>query len=117
MERIDFGYSLKNIPVGDEKTFCMTLFNASEKTQESMKWKVLKTFNPENFGGKKQTFGFPTTAAAPDPKPECPSYKPMKDFKEGMLDLVSTIEFNTNTNELQKKLKKDMQEIKKDKHL
>ena len=65
----------------------------------------------------KKTFGFPTTEKAPIPKPDCPGSKPLIEFQKGMIELISSIEFNKKTNEHQEKLKQDIAKIKGEKRV
>ena len=50
MEQINLGYSLKDIPLPDDKTQIQILIQSWEVTDKAMRWKILKTFNPEAFG-------------------------------------------------------------------
>ena len=115
MEQVNLGYSLKDIPLSDDKTHLQILIQSWEKTFKAMKWKVLKTFNPEAFkNDKKEKFGFPTTRPAPIPKPDCPASKPMLNFQRGMVELIKNVEFNKQSNEHQERLKKDISKISKE---
>ena len=118
MEQVNLGYSLKDIPVPDDKTHLQILIQSWEPTNKAMKWKILKTFNPEAFGNdKKEKFGFPTTRPAPIPKPDCPAAKPFLAFQRGMVELIRSVEFNKQSNEHQEKLKKDILKISKEKRM
>ena len=54
MEQINLGYSLKDIPLPDDKTQIQILIQSWEVTDKAMRWKILKTFNPEAFGNEKK---------------------------------------------------------------
>ena len=118
MEQINLGYSLKDIPLPDDKTQIQILIQSWEVTDKAMRWKILKTFNPEAFGNeKKEKFGFPTARPAPIPKPDCPASKPMLAFQRGMVELIKSVEFSKQSNEHQEKLKKDIAKISKEKRM
>ena len=118
MEQIDFGYSLKDIPVTDDKVYVQKVISKWEITDKAMKWKVCRLFGKKtNKWGKKEKFGFPTTAPAPIPRPDCPAAKPLKEFQKGMVDLIRDIEFNKQTNKHQDKLKGDIAKIKSEKRI
>ena len=115
MEQINLGYSLKDIPVSDDKTYLQILIQSWEATDKTMRWKILKFFHPEAFrNSNKNTYGFRTTAKAPKAKPDCPSFKPYKEFQMGMLDLISSVKFNKRSNEHLERMKKDVAKICKE---
>ena len=117
MEQISLGYSLKDIPVPEDKVVLEKVISSWEVTGKKMKWKVNRIFNPKARGTAKKTFGFPTTEKAPIPKPDCPGSKPLIEFQKGMIELISSIEFNKKTNEHQEKLKQDIAKIKGEKRV
>ena len=60
---------------------------------------------------RKETWGFPTQNSAPGPFPL------LDKFKERFANLINSIEFKPNTNEFQKKIRKDISRIDKNKNL
>ena len=71
MDQINLGYSLKDIPLPDDKTFLQILIQAWEITDKAMRWRILKFFHPEVFQNSgKENFGFKTSKPAPIPKPD-----------------------------------------------
>ena len=118
MDQINLGYSLKDIPLADDKTFLQILIQSWEKTDKAMRWKILKTFHPEAFQNSgKENYGFKTTKPAPTPKTDCPSYKPLREFQQGMVELIKSIKFNNNSNEHLERMKKDIAKISKEKRV
>ena len=106
MDQINFGYSLKDIPLPDDKTFLQILIQAYEVTDKAMRWKILKFFHPEVFQNSgKENFGFKTSKPAPIPRPDCPSHQPLRDFQKGMEELIKDVKFNNHSNEHQEKMK------------
>ena len=96
-------------------TTLLILIQSWEATDKTMRWKILKFFHPEAFrNSNKNTYGFRTTAKAPKAKPDCPSYKPYKEFQLGMLDLISNVKFNKRSNEHLERMKRDVAKISKE---
>ena len=106
MDQVDFGYSLKNIPIPEKKVYLEMLIDSSEKVLRTMRWKAYHFFNPSQTKSKaKETYGFNSTK----PSPNLPE---LKDFQDGLLKIIENIKFNKNTNEFQNTLKKDSMDIK-----
>ena len=94
------------------------LISSSDRILEAMKWKILHHFNPPKAGKNiKETFGFTTMKAAPRPPPDCIAAKPFKDFEDGLLDIIQSIEFRQTTNQFQKKLNEEIHKIRQDKNV
>ena len=92
MEQVNFGYSLKNIPIPEQKVYLQMLINSTEKVIKTFRWKAFHFLNPKTYTDKKETFGFTSTKPAPI-LPE------LKEFEDEMLKLIKNVEFNSNTNE------------------
>ena len=104
--------------MADDKTYVQKVIAKWELTNTAMKWRVCRRFGKKaNKQGKKETYGFPTCAIAPTPKPDCPAAKPLKEFQKGMIELIRDIEFNKQTNKHQDKLRKDVAKIKSEKRV
>ena len=118
MEQIQLGYSLKDIPVAEDKVYLEKVISSWDVTDKQMKWKVHRINNPTRVAKtSKNTFGFPTAEAPPTLKPDLPTTKALKEFQAGMIDLIKGIEFNNNTNEHQVKLKQDISKIRSEKRV
>ena len=70
-----------------------------------MRWKLFAIQNP-NTMKQKQTYGFNTSNSPPP-------MKELKLFEEDMFEMIKKIEFRTVRNDFQKKLKQDINVIKK----
>jgi hypothetical protein len=105
MEQVNFGYSLKNTPIPDEKTYRMMLISSLEKGLKNMQWAAFFFLNPDKSGRTRNTFGLPSSKPAPN-LPE------LQEFKAGLLDIAKNVEFNKKTNPLQQKMKSDIKTIK-----
>ena len=115
MEQVNFGYSFKDIPLPDDKTYLQILIESWEKSDKQMRWRIFKVLHPEAFKNNgKNNFGFRTSAKAPKPKPDCPSYKPFMEFTKGMLDLIQNVKFNKKSNAHLERLKADIAKISKE---
>ena len=64
MERVNLGYSIKNIPLANEHSYKLQLIEKIEAVIKKMRWKVIlyKAQNEnENKDMKRETFGLKTT--------------------------------------------------------
>ena len=104
MEQVNFGYSLKNIPIPEEKVYLQMLVNSTEKVMRSIRWKVLHFLNPQK-PSKKETFGFNSTKPAP-------SVPELKEFENALAEIIKEVKFTKETNDFQNKIKKDCKDIK-----
>ena len=113
MERINFGYSVKNIPTPDERTYKLQLIEKTEAVIKRMRWKAI-FHNPEiqqdpQFDDEsecKENYGL-KTARCP------PQVVALKRIEEDLLNLASTITFRRTTSDFQKKVSKDMNDLRK----
>ena len=118
MEQIQLGYSLKDIPVPEDKVYLEKVIASWGKTDKKMKWKVHRINNPTRTAREsKNTYGFPTVEAPPTLKADLPTTKKLKEFQDGMIDLIREIKFNSNTNQHQVKLKQDISKIRSEKRV
>ena len=59
MELKNFGYSLKNIPLPNKKTYTKLMIEKTQSFLKRLRWKAFFFDNPsENSGDKKQNFRF-----------------------------------------------------------
>ena len=108
MDKLNIGYSLKNIPTFHKKSVIEAkLVESAEDLFRRMRWKLFHYENP-NLKDKKETFGFKTTQPAPaSPK--------LQDFEDDLLKILAGIEYKNSSNELQKQMKEDIKVIKSSK--
>ena len=85
MERVNFGYSLKNIVEPSPKVYHQMMINSCEKTLNRMRWKAFFYLNPDKSSSMKENFGLPTSKPAP-------KIEELDEFREGMLNLLKTTE-------------------------
>jgi hypothetical protein len=107
MERVNIGYSTKNIPIPARKDYLKCLIAKTEKFLRSVRWRSFFFLHPEVTPEQKETYGFRSTKSPP-PIPE------LKEFEDGMLNLVQNIEFTNVDKQFQKKISSDTKKIKED---
>ncbi len=109
-EKINLGYSTKNIPLPSEKDYLKCLISKAETFMRNIRWRTFFFLNPDITSESKETYGFKSTKSPPF-IPE------LKEFEDGMLNLVQNIEFNHSKSQFQKNLSEDVNKIKKDNKL
>lgn len=107
----DFEYSTKNIPLASKGTFLQRLIEKTESLIQRMRWKAFFFLNTNTDDT--------TTKYAFKSKCSPPHVKELDEFEDSMLDIIQRIQFKTNhhPNRLQRKLRKDVKEIRNDKHI
>ena len=103
-DKHNFNYSMKNIPLINEKDYKPLLLDSISKFMTNLQWKANIFLHPEGFRNKKESYGF-RTIRAPDPVPE------LQWLKDKMYDLAKNLEFRPYSNEFLKKLDKDIKEM------
>ena len=76
MDRQNFDYSMKNVPIPSEKQFELEFLNSIHIFSKKSKWRALKHLHPEFFQNKKETFSLKSTKKPPD-------IKELKPFHDG----------------------------------
>ena len=116
MNRVNFGYSLKNILPPSEKEYTNLLIVQTEKFMKRIRWKLYfyKLQSKNNKLGKgsgdySDKFGFKSMNTPPvdiDLKP----------FKDYLRRMVKNVKFrkSVNDSEIDKKMKQDVNRIKND---
>ncbi len=106
---MNFGYSVKNIPTPNQRTYKLQLCERIEDVIKRMRWKATffdpnapnaneELVTPENYGIKTN---------------RCPKQVPaMKRFEADLLNIAATLKFRRTTSDFQKKMKKDLQDIR-----
>jgi hypothetical protein len=109
-ESVNFGYSTKNIPIPKQKDYLKCLISKAEKFMRNIRWRTFFFLNPDIQAEDKETYGFNSTKSPP--------YIPeLKQFEDGMLDIVQNIEFLSTSKPFQNQLRKDRQNIRNDSNL
>lgn len=103
-------YSLKNIPTGNKNGYLIRLYDRANKFIENVRWRVFwycrKDKKKESDEPERSSFCFPTTRSAE----ANPLLKP---FEEGLFDLIGSVKFRDNTSQFQRRLRRDINSIKR----
>ena len=108
MERVNLGYSVKNIPTPSERTYKKQLVESIEAVIKRMRWKAI-FFDPERDAAEEtleiETYGLKTA--------RCPAQvNSMKKFEADLIHIADNITFRRGSNDLQKRMKKDMKDMR-----
>ena len=108
----DFEYSTKNISLATKNSFKQRLIEKTESLIQRMRWKAFFFQNPDTKVATKETYGFKS-------KRSLPHVKELDEFEGSMLGMIQCVQFKTNhhPNNLQRKLEKDLREIRADRHI
>ena len=109
MEAVNFGHSVKDIPIPSKKEYQKMMINSYENFIWPLRWKVFHFFNP-NSKSKKETYGFKSLKFPQQ-------FEELKDFEEEFRDLIVNIEFKDHKNAFQEKLAKEKEDIEKESKL
>ena len=106
MDPIDFGYSLKNVPLPSKNCYIYKLIDKTEKLIKRMRWKAYffdKDQNNENKNDDIHTI-FKSR--------KCPPKIPdLAEFEDEMINLIESIQFRTSSNEFLRTLELDRKRI------
>lgn len=105
MEQKKFDYSTKNIPIPSRRTYTLKLIKAVEQLIKRMRWRAFFHLNPEAKNDTKQTFGF-RSRLTPPIIPE------MEEFETSLGELIEELKFRPSYNRFQRKLTKDIADIR-----
>ena len=105
MEKINFGYSIKNIGIPQEKTCLLQLIEKIEMVIKRMRWVVLCNGKNETNSIKTEWYGLKSSKTPKQVKELIP-------FENDLITLVQNIGFRQTRNHFQKKIQKDIQLIK-----
>lgn len=110
MEQVNLGYSTKNIPIPSRGDYIRRLIEKTEKFLRSLRWRCFFYLNPDVRQSKKECYGFKSTKSPPQ-IPE------LKEFEDGMLDLVRNIRFRYTSNDFLRGISSDLSNIQQDNRL
>ena len=104
MDRINLGYSKKNILIPSRNDYLLQLTAKTEHFIKRMRWKVME-FEGQLNGEQKKTYGFKTRNTPPP-------QEGLKKFENDMADMIKNIEFKRYTNNFLETVKQDVHGIK-----
>ena len=96
MEKINFNYSLKNIPLPSKSSYQLKLIDKVESLIKRMRWKAYFFLSNtyDDSINKKANYGFKTR--------NCPGqYKELQDFEKDLQDMIKSIKFRKVKDEFQ----------------
>ena len=103
MEKINFNYSLKNIPLPSKSSYQLKLIDKVESLIKRMRWKahffLSNTYDDSN--NKKANYGFKTR----NYPGQC---KELQNFEKDLQDMIKSIKFRKVKDEFQAKMKDDI---------
>ena len=106
MERINFNYSLKNVPIPSKSFYQLKLIDKIESVIKRMQWKAHFFISGNVIGGDKESFGFKSK--------KCPAQiKELEAFKKDLLDIVKSIKFRNINNKFQNLMKTYTAKVKR----
>ena len=120
MDRANFHYSLKNIPLPTKSAYINALIPKVTSFIQRLRWRAFifleknkkkasrnsdEDTDDENEG-RKETFGFPTSKSAPP-------VRALSEFENDLYDLISNLQFRKEKSDFQYTLKKDADSIHK----
>ena len=107
MEKVNLGYSTKNIPFPSERNYRTKLIEQIEAFLKRMRWKAI-FYNIQNGEEQEkipQNYGLKTT--------KCPAQvKELIPFENDLFQLAKNVKFRRTNNEFQQKLKIDTRNIR-----
>ena len=103
MEKIEFGYSLKNIGLPSQSEYLSQLTFSTQKFVRNLRWRAKFHLDPSTKP-KKETYDFRSIRAAP-------KIKELEKLEDNLYDLVRNIKFRKYSNSFQRVLKSDKVKI------
>ena len=105
MEKINLGYSTKNIPIPSNKDHQRALIGSAYKHITAVRWRTFFFQNPNIPRNSKETYGFSSTKSAPV-IPE------LKQYEDGLLNIIRNTKYRQANDKFQNQLEKDKKDIK-----
>ena len=108
MEKFNFGYSVKNIPIPSEREYKVQLTEKIEAVIRRMRWKATFFDGTDENVPNQVTYGLKSSKTPP-------VVKELTAFEEDLWKLVTRLKFRRVNCEFQSKLKEDIKNTKKSK--
>ena len=105
MEKFNFGYSVKNIPIPSEHEYKIQLTEKIEAVIRRMQWKATFFNEDQEDGFDQRTYGLKSSRTPP-------VVKELMAFEEDLWKLVTRLRFRRVNCEFQNKLKEDIKGTK-----
>ena len=112
MEKVNFGYSLKNIPAPNERTYKLQLIEKIELFIKKLRWKAVFFINSSKETGESRASGSVYDLTSN----KCVrQLKELIPFEDDLVDLVKNIKFRKVRNDFQMKLREDLRKVRSSK--
>ena len=112
MEKVNFGYSLKNIPAPNERTYKLQLIEKIELFIKKLRWKAVFFINSSKETGESRASGSVYDLTSN----KCVrQLKELIPFEDDLVDLVKNIKFRKVRNDFQMKLCEDLGKVRSSK--
>ena len=106
MEKLSFNYSLKNIPLPDQRLYQLKLMEKIESALKRMRWKAHFFLSKENQQPETlKTYGFKL-------RNHPPRITLLKEFEKDLYAIVASIKYRNVNSSFREKLKSDISKIK-----
>ena len=108
LEKVNLGYSTKNIPLASNKSYKIKLIEKTEALIKRMRWKAiffLSSSEEEDEEEKPETYGLPT-------KKSPTQVRELVAFESDLLKMVKNIEFRNTSCEFQSRMKQDVRAMR-----
>ena len=105
MEKVNLGYSIKNIPIPTQKSDLLQLMEKIEMVIKRMRWKAIQFSNNEDNDSKTEWYGL-KLLRTPRPVEE------LTPFENQLISLVKNIKFRKVRNHFQDQLKQHLKRMK-----
>ena len=107
MEKANFKYSIKDIPIPSERAYFLQLMEKIEMFITRMRWKAIYCNNKANYNSSER-YGLKTL--------KCPKQvKELVPFENDLIDMLKVIKFRKVINQFLTKLKSDIKTVKQSK--
>ena len=113
MEKINFGYSMKNIPIPPKNSYLKALIDKTESFLTRLRWKAIFFLNKKDNKEEKEEENLPNDSYNFKSEKVPPKVKELISFEEDVYKLISNIKFHNYTNDFQKQLNNDVNLIKR----
>ena len=107
MEKVNFKYSIKNIPIPSERAYLLQLMEKIEMFITRMLWKGICCNNKANYNSSER-YGLKTLKCLKQVKELVP-------FKNDLIDMLKVIKFRKVINQFLTKLKNEIKTVKQSK--
>ena len=109
-EKVNLGYSIKNIPLADRRKYKLNLIEQTDAFIRRIRWKAIFFLMRTSEGNedeetKPETYGLPSK--------KCPTQvKELIPFENALLQLVKDVEFKESGSKFQTQMKKDIRSMR-----